>query len=299
MSALAVTPLPTVTPLRTTKLRNILFATDFSEASIHALPYVAGIARKLGSSVYLCHIVEPNRLVFSAPEVAPSLYEGMHDQAIAQLAALAHSPEFERIDTKTVVSEGAIGDALPNVAVEKEIDLIVMGTHGRTGMRRFLLGSAVEAVCRVATCPVLTVGPSLAPRPAITFRRILFPTDLSDDSSRILPYLRRLAEEYQSEITVLHVMPEELVKNPDAARLAEPIRYTLNETFKPELSGLKTEFLIGFGETVETVLRTARAKKADLIAMGIHNAFLPGLQLRSSTAYRIMAGANCPVLTSR
>src|SRR5215472_5864211 len=129
MSALSVTPLPTVTPLRTKKLRNILFATDFSEASIHALPYVAGIARQLGSSVYLCHIVEPNPLVFSAPEVAPGLYERMHHKATAQLADLAHSPEFKQIDTKTVVSEGAIGHTLPNIVVEKEIDLIVMGTH--------------------------------------------------------------------------------------------------------------------------------------------------------------------------
>ena len=293
MSALAVKPIPT------TKLRNILFATDFSEASLHALPYVAGIAGKLGSSVYLCHIVEPNPLVFSAPEAAPRLYEGMRDQAITKLEALAHSPELKDLDPKTVVGEGAIGDALPNLIVEKKIDLIVMGTHGRTGMRRLLLGSAVEAVCRVATCPVLTVGPSLASRPATRFSRILFPTDLSDDSKRILPYLRQMGEEYQSEITVLHVMPEELVPNPDAAKLAEPIRNTLIQTFEPELSGSKVEFLIGFGETVETVLRTARAKKVDLIATGIHNAFLPGVQLRSSTVYRIMAGAHCPVLTYR
>jgi nucleotide-binding universal stress UspA family protein len=293
MSALAVRPMPT------TKLRNILFATDFSEASMHALPYVAGIARKLSSSVFLCHIVEPNSLVFSAPEAAPRLYEGMRDQAVAQLAALAHSVEFKEIDAKAVVSEGAIGDALPNVVLERKIDLVVMGTHGRTGIRRLLLGSAVEAVCRVATCPVLTVGPSLAPRTATTFSRILFPTDLSDDSKRILPYLRQMAEEFESEITVLHVMPEELITNPDAAKLAEPIRNTLIQTFKPELAGSKVEFEIGFGETVETVLRTARAKNADLIAMGIHNAFLPGVQLRSSTAYRIMAGAHCPVLTYR
>jgi nucleotide-binding universal stress UspA family protein len=293
MSAVAVTPMPT------TKLKNILFASDFSEASMDALPYAAGIARKLCSSIYLCHIVEPNPLVASAPEVAPRLYEGMRNQAVAQLAALEHSSKLNEIDTKTVVGAGAIGDALPNVVVDNKIDLIVMGTHGRTGMRRLLLGSAVEAVCRVANCPVLTVGPGLAPRTATTFSRILFPTDLSEDSKRILPYLRQMAEEYHSEITVLHVMPEELVANPDAEKLAEPIRNTLIHTLEPELSGLNVEFLIGFGETVETVLRTARAKKADLIAMGIHNAFLPGVQLKSSTAYRIMAGAHCPVLTYR
>jgi nucleotide-binding universal stress UspA family protein len=107
-----------------------------------------------------------------------------------------------------------------------------------------------------------------------------------------------MAEEYGSGITVLHVMPEELVTTPGAAKLAG-IRKNLIHIFEPELFGLKVEFLIGFGETVETVLRTARAKNADLIAIGIHNALLPGVQLSSSTAYRIMAEAHCPVLTYR
>jgi nucleotide-binding universal stress UspA family protein len=266
---------------------------------MHALPYATGIAKKRGALLHLCHVVEPSALVNSAPEAVPSLYEGMRDQATAQLAALAHSPELKDLDAKTMVGAGAIDDALLNVVVEKDINLIVMGTHGRTGVRRLLLGSAVEAVCRVATCPVLTVGPSLAAKPAIAFSRILFPTDLSEDSKRILPYLRQVAEEYRSEITVLHVMPEELAANPDAPKLTEPIRSNLVDTLEPELAGLKVEFLVGFGETVETVLRTARAKKADLITMGIHNAFLPGVQLRSSTAYQIMAGAHCPVLTYR
>jgi nucleotide-binding universal stress UspA family protein len=295
MSALAANPLP----IPRAKLRNILYATDFSDASMHALPYAAGVAKKLGASLYLCHVVEPSVLVNSAPEAAPTLYDAMRDQAVAQLTALVHSPELKDLDAQTILGAGVIGDALSDVAMEKKIDLVVMGTHGRTGVRRLLLGSAVEAVCRIATCPVLTVGPSLAPKQAIRFGRILFSTDLSEDSKRILPHLRQVAEEYQSEITVLHVMPEELATNPDAATLAEPIRRNMIDTLEPELAGMKVEFMIGFGETVETVLRTARAKKVDLIAMGIHNAFLPSVQLKSSTAYRIMAGAHCPVLTYR
>lgn len=293
MSALAVTTLPIA------KLRNILFTTDFSEESMHAVPYVASIAAKLGSAVCLCHIVAPSPLVASAPEVAPSLYEGMKEQAAAQLTALAHSPELGSLGPKTIVGSGPIEDELCNIIRENKIDLVVAGTHGRTGIRKLLLGSVVEEICRVATCPVLTVGPGLAPRTEIKFSLIVYPTDLSADSKRILPYLRRMAEDYKAEITVLHVMPEELVTNPDAERLAEPIRRNMMHMFEAELAGFKPEFVVGFGETVETVLGTARAKKADMIAMGIHNAFLPGVQLRSSVAYRIMVGAHCPVLTSR
>jgi nucleotide-binding universal stress UspA family protein len=293
MSALAVTPLPTA------KLRNILFTTDFSEDSMQAVPYVAGLAAKLGASVCLCHIVTPNPLVASAPEVAPSLYEGMKEQAAAQLTALAHSAELGSFGPKAVVGSGPIDDELRNIIQENRIDLVVAGTHGRSGIRKLLLGSVVEEICRVATCPVLTVGPGLAPRTEINFSRIVYPTDLLEDSKRILPYLRRIAEEYKAEITLLHVMREELVTDPDAGKLAEPIRRNMMHLFEAELAEFKPEFLVGFGETVETVLRTARAKKADMIAMGIHNAFFPAVQLRSSVAYRIMAGAHCPVLTSR
>jgi nucleotide-binding universal stress UspA family protein len=282
-----------------TALRSILFATDFSDESMHALPYVTGIAKRLGSSVYLAHIVAPSPLVASAPEVAPSLYAGIRDQAEAQLTALALSPQLAETGARTMVGSGPIGDELCNMAGENKIDLIVAGTHGRTGVRKLLLGSVVEEICRVAPCPVLTVGPALATKSEIKFRQILFPTDLSEDSKRIVPYLRQIAEEYHADITVLHVMPEELAANPDAAVLAEPIRTTMIHTFERELGGSQLEFLIGFGETVETILRTARAKNADLIAMGIHNTFLPGVQLRSSSAYRIMAGAHCPVLTYR
>ena len=151
MSALAVTTLPIA------KLRNILFTTDFSEESMHAVPYVAGIAAKLGSAVCLCHIVAPSPLVASAPEVAPSLYEGMREQAAAQLTALAHSPELGSLGPKSIVGSGPIEDELCNIIRENKIDLVVAGTHERTGIRKLLLGSVVEEICRGATCPVLYV----------------------------------------------------------------------------------------------------------------------------------------------
>ncbi len=290
---------PAVTTSPTAKLKNILFATDFSQDSMHAMPYVCGLASKMGSAVYLCHIVAPSPLVASAPEVAPSLYESMKEEAAKQLTALASSREMGSLDAKTLVRSGPIEDELCSIIRENKIDLVVAGTHGRTGLRKLLLGSVVEEICRVASCPVLTVGPSLAAKTEVRFGRILFPSDLSDDSKRILPYLRCIAEEYKAQVTVLHVLPEELVANPDADKLAEPIRRNMVHMFEGELAGFKPEFLVGFGDTVEVVLHTARATKADLVAMGIHTAFLPGVQLRSSVAYRIMAGAPCPVLTAR
>lgn len=282
-----------------TNLKNILFATDFSAESMHALPYVTGLAAKLGAGIHLCHIVTPSPLAAGAPEAAPYVYEAAKTQAAEELKTLAESPQLRAFKPNVLLASGPIEDELLTAVRENHIDLIIAGTHGRTGLRRLLLGSVVEAICRVATCPVLTVGPGSAYKSAVAFNRILFPTDLSEDSKKALPYVLRIAKEFAAEVTVLHVMPEEMKTNPDAKSLAEPIRRTMMHAFEKELAGSKPEFVIGVGEAVETILETAGAKKADLIAMGIHNAFLPGVQLRSSTAYRIMAGAQCPVLTCR
>jgi nucleotide-binding universal stress UspA family protein len=309
MSASVATTLPL------TSFRNILFATDFSAESMHALPYVTALAGKLGSSVHLCHIVPPSPLAVGAPEAAPYLYEAEKKQASEDLDKLARLPELARFLPKVVLASGLIEDELLRAVSENDIDLIVAGTHGRTGLRKLLLGSVVEGMCRVATCPVLTVGPALAPPPhsgqkrpslgiptpaaPVTFERILLPTDLSTVSRKILPYVAELAIEFDAAVTILHVLPEEVASNPDAPTLTEPITTTLAHDFEKSLKGCKVERSIVFGETVETILQTARAKNAALIAMGIRHAFMPGVHLHASTAYRIMAGAPCPVLTYR
>ncbi len=280
-------------------IKNILFPTDFSRESMHALPYVVGMAEKLGASVYLCHIIMLNLLAGGSPEAAPYMYEATRKQSEEELAALAASAQLKKFKPKTLLVSGTVEDELPAIIAEHHIDLIVAGTHGRTGVRRLLLGSVVEEICRVATCAVLTVGPGLLLHDGTAFRRILFPTDLSDASGRILPHLRLIAQEYSSQVTVLHVLPEDLETNPDARALAEPLRVRMTQMFANDLAAFNPEYVIGFGETVRSILKTADEKASDLIAMGIRNAFLPEIQLRSSTAYRIMLGAKCPVLTRR
>lgn len=287
---------PASIPTPKPQLKNILLATDFSEGSSRALPFVGGISRAFRSTVHLCHIVAPTPLAAGA--AAPGLYEAAGKEATQQLSALFHAPVLNGLERKLILAEGTIEDELLKVIREKSIDLVVAGTHGRTGWRRLLLGSVAETIYRFATCPVLTVGPALEPD-GVLFERILFPTDLSDESKAILPYLTLLAQKYKSRLIVLHVLPEETGVNPEATALSESIRRDMVHTFEREPAPWNPEFILEFGDTVETVLRVAHEKKADLIAMGIRNAFTPGIQLRSSTAYRMIAGASCPVLTCR
>lgn len=288
---------PALIPQTSAKLKDLLFATDFSEGSLRALPYVGGIAKAFGATLHLCHIVAPTPLAVGA--AAPDLYQAAGKEATQQLSSLFHAPVLDGLERNLILAEGDIEDELLKAIGENHIDLVVAGTHGRTGWRKLLLGSVVETICRVATCPILTVGPALTSHNGLSFKRILFPTDLSDKSKRVLPYLTLLAEKYRSQLTVLHVMPEEARGNPDAKALGEPICRNMVHIFEQDLVPWNPEFILEFGDTVETVLRIAQEKKADLITLGIRNAFTPGIQLRSSTAYRIIAGATCPVLTAR
>lgn len=95
----------------------------------------------------------------------------------------------------------------------------------------------------------------------------------------------------------LHVIPPGA--NIDAHALAEDARHTLQKVLAKDRSYYQPDFLIEYGHPVEIILRAARENQADLIAMGVRNAFAPGVQLRSSVAYQVMAGAQCPVLTCR
>lgn len=279
--------------------RNILFATDFSEYSEPALPYATNLAREFGSNIYLCHVVTPSQLAVGAPEAAPYLYEAHHQRSAEALVDISRFPELKGLKTKRVLVSGLFEDEIIKVINENRIDLIVVGTHGRTGIRRLVLGSAAEQICRIARCPVLTVGPDATIQSKDFFSKILIPTDFSEESTQILPYALDLAREYKADITFLHVIPMDAAVNINARLLAEDARRTLKKAFAKECGEHKPQFLIEFGAPAESILRAATETRADLIAMGIRHAFAPGIHLRSGVAYQIMAGANCPVLTCR
>lgn len=288
----------TLTPPSAVQFRNIAFATDFSEFSMSAFPFATALAKKFGATLFLCHVVAPTPLAVGAPEAAPFLYQAETENAERTLRDLMNSPALHELKCKCLMSNGPLADELEAMIEQNKIDLVIAGTHGRTGMRRLLLGSCVEQLCRVAPCPVLTVGPDLAVA-NFDFKRILVPTDLSEESELDMPYVALLAKAYGSHVTVLHVMPPDAATNPEAKELAEPMRRTMMHAFEKGIGDARAEFVIEFGETVPTILDYARRAKTDLIAMGVRNAFLPGFSLRSSVAYRVIAGAHCPVLTCR
>lgn len=279
-------------------LKNILFATDFSEPSMKAFPYASALAKKFGAAVFACHVITPGSLVAVVPQVAPELYAVEHEAAAKELDNILGSNQLKGLKAQARLTSGILGDAILDEIKQNNIDLVIAGTHGHTGFRRFLLGSGVEQICRVATCPVLTVGPD-CPGAEVDFKHILIPTDLSEESMLVLPFAARLANACSAKVTVLHVLPEETESNPDTKKLSEPVRATMIRILGMQLAALKTDYMIEAGKTAETILKVAQEKNADLIAMGIRNAFMPGFQPRMSIAYRVIVAAHCAILTCR
>lgn len=278
-------------------LKNVLFATDFSEGSRHALPYVRGIAKAFGATVHLCHIEAP--FTNSSALAAPRIFEAIGKDAADHLSTLMHSPALKGLEVKMGLASGGVRDEITRMVRNQKIDLLLAGTHGRTGLKKMLLGSVVEEIIRSANCPVITVGPGTPFRAEVPFQKILFPTNLTETSDKVLPYAVMLANKFGAQVTVLHVVEENEPLTADKRALHESVYRAMVESLQPSLAQFRPEFLIETGEAAPTILRVAEERKIDLIAMGLKRAYVGGVQLRSSTAYKIMAAAHCPVLTLR
>ena len=150
--------------------------------------------------------------------------------------------------------------------------LLVLGTHGRTGLKKLLLGSVAEKLFRRAPCPVLTVGPEVVlEKPVAEFNHILFATDFSDQSLAAAPYAISLAQEHQSRLTLLHVME---TARAGTGRLFEPdtqyLTRQLRELVSPEQDfWFEPEYVVEFGDAEEQILKAASDHKADLVVLGV------------------------------
>ena len=145
-------------------LRTILLPTDFSECAAHAVPVAAQFARGAGARLLCLHVVEPVVPAVGWTPVAEPLpladiSERLEDSATRELPKLAQAPECAGLDVEEVIAHGEPAAEIVRVARERGADLIVISSHGRTGLGRILFGSTAESVVRYAHCPVLVVKP--------------------------------------------------------------------------------------------------------------------------------------------
>jgi nucleotide-binding universal stress UspA family protein len=288
--------------------KNILYLTDFSEPSEVAFPFAAGVARGHGSKVYALNVLIPTPYVYTTPDLTELGIEAEEETALAemkkiesQLAGLSHEVCVERAAGVWEPVESAIRD--------HAIDLIVLGTHGRTGAQKFLLGSVAEEIFRRSPVPVLTIGPRVrrGAHNGARFHRVLFATDFSPEAAAAAPYAISLAQKSDGRLILLHVVRKigartDSELGPVEISVAEAI-HNLYE-IHPQDAGIESppEVAVEFGDPAGRIVEAAKARGADIIVLGVRDAagrLGAATHLERSTAHKVVARATCPVLTVR
>lgn len=279
-------------------ISNILFLTDFSPVSTAALHHALSVARRFAAKVYVTHVLEP-------PLVAPpsaAFYEvaSMREDAEKQFGALLNEGELKDVLHELILSERSLWPAVEKIIAEKKIDLIVVGTHGRKGFRKMMLGSVAEEIYRKANCPVLTIGPEnpANPKPEMRPRRILLATDLRDQAHRACDYAVAMARRHEAELTILHAI-EDQVSDFGRAEQQRLAALTRIEGLLPKEAPLvcESKMLVVRGDAADEILRVAYGREADLIVIGLHGGKRIAGHLPGTVAYRVVCSAPCPVLT--
>ena len=286
------------------QLKNILFATDFSRESEDALPHAVELARHFGGTVHALHVRPPMPYPMVPPNSWTVLEEVVETQERERMNSLFTPFPDIKHDFRTV--HGDLWPSIESEIKENQIDLLVIGTRGRTGLGKLLLGSSAEEILRLAHCPVLTVGPQSPSQPPADgkFSEILYATDFTDDSLAALPYAISLAQEYQASLTLLHVIenwrPGDFVRPRDL----EAAMLRRLQALVPADAGLWCEpwFIVTQGSPADQILAIATERRADLVVLGVRRPTgVPGASthLPIATAHKVVSHANCPVLTIR
>jgi len=292
-------------------IKRILCPIDFSDGSRHALQHAVTLAQWYGARITVLHVTE----LFPMPAVLPGNPSPVIGPYISRDVVTASIKEFtdglqgRGVPLEISLVEGAVVQSIVATAAELPADLIVLGTHGRSGVEHLLLGSVTEKVLRKADCPVLVVPPAVtSDQPAVRVDRILCPVDFAPSSMKALTYALSLAQEAGATLTLLHVLepiPDEVAAPPfdilahQRAREAEAqarLRAAIPDEARDWCQPVE---VIASGKPYREIIRVAEETRSGLIVMGSggHNVF--ERMFVGSTANHVVRRAPCPVLTLR
>jgi nucleotide-binding universal stress UspA family protein len=309
---------------RSTRFKHVLCATDFSEASDRALTYALAIARSYGADVFVVHAIQPEPREPIPIEPLPKELNLHRLEAEEHMSQLRERAQINNFSHHLLLEQGRAWDVLASIIQREQVDLLVQGTRGRRGLRKLTSGSVAEEVLRLSPCPVFTVGPNVpaADSGALKFNRILFATDFGPASAKAFPYALSLAEDGQSDLVLLHMMPPILTSDLGPAAYGpaaySPSTYaaaeftiwqrTMREESVRRLKELlptstrlaaEPEFVTGTDILPEGILETAATRGVDLIVMGANRTSLPRVAAHMpwTVIHEVICRAQCPVLT--
>jgi len=282
----------TVEEVTRISLKTILFPTDFSPASSAALPFALALARTYGSTLLLTHVLAGAR-------GQDSENNAVWQDARHRLEKFCVEHSISDTPHKPVLDQGDLADVIPVIIGEQAVDLVVLGTHGRRGVSKLVLGSSAEKIYRSAPCPVLTVGPNVH-NGNWRLRNILCPVDVLEDPGPFLKHALTLAKENQSEFIVLQAVP--LVPWQHRASVEKQMCERLQRMIPPDAASWCTpQFVVRWEHPAEAVVLAASEWEADLIVMGVRKSRAAkfSVHLPWPVASEVVSRAPCPVLTIR
>jgi nucleotide-binding universal stress UspA family protein len=283
----------TTSPVAVT-FERILVPTDFSETSQRALEYAKAIAKQDNSQLLLVHVSPPMNLI-TPPEAAwvdVAELESAEEERLEQSGAELRSEGYR---ARTISMTGALYDELLSAVKENGVDLIVLGTHGRKGYDRLLLGSDAEAILRQAHCPVFLVGPVAPALQGKTWRlrEVICATTLDPRSAKVAAFAHKLAAQHGADLVLFHAQNPDS-QDPDWVSFEEAFHHYVPQGFGA-CSCLRTRLVSTAPGT--SIVDLAKQRGCDLIVMGAHPASSMATHLSPGTAAKVLIEAPCPVMT--
>jgi nucleotide-binding universal stress UspA family protein len=255
--------------------------TDFSPCSAMAVPMARLLANSFGASLAVAHVTGPTQ---------PGVMSEAEAQAQPRMEQFL--AENSLSGAPAIIRQGSIPEVIEGVIHENGADLVVVGTHGRSGVGKLVMGSVAQRIFNAAPCPVLSVSPrgGTIRQPA----RILYATDFGERSLKALPYALSLAKVHDAELVLLHVP----AVGAESGGYAEHLRKLVPQKAR---SWCRFDTVVYPGSAAEVILDVAQLQSADYIVIGAHAIEGPfySINVPLTVAYRVVAHAQCPVLRVR
>lgn len=294
-------------------IHRILCPVDFSEPSRRALAHAVTLARWYRARLTVLHAYHVMPLAPMAPEMSPALAlpAEVREQLRGELERFAEPAGADAVPVEFAVVEGSAAREILRRAQDDPTDLIVIGTHGRSGFERFMLGSVTEKILHRASCAVLTIPCRTASTPPVpVFERVLCALDFSACSMHALDHAISLAQEANACLTIAHVFEADVPMSSDWRTTLTPERVrqalvALEEEGQAQLaravprnlgSSCTVDTVMTSGQPAKELLKLADERNADLIVLGVRGRNAADLMFFGSTTNTIIRRAACPVL---
>jgi nucleotide-binding universal stress UspA family protein len=292
-------------------LKRILCATDFSDFSNHAIPYGIALAREFKAKLYVSHVIDLSsaaiygEAVFALEEQQTRMTNYAHKEMTRLMGQ-------ETLDWEPLITVGNPANEIARLAADKQVDLAIAASHGRSGLKRVILGSVTERLMRTLPCPLWVVrspelGFATAATQAIQIKKLLVGCDFSPDSSLAFKYGLSLAQEFQAELHLAHVVEpplyDDLIKPSESG---ETFGQKLRNTVREKLAAMVPEeartwcnpvTTLLAGQPHEELVKYAVVNGMDLIVLGVRGHSLVETLFVGSTTDRVLRNSPCPVLS--